>query len=255
MKTRRGHAEALGSIPRDLDAPTVVIVHGAWVDATGWREVIALLQVKGLSVIAVQNPLSALADDVDAVTRALNHQPSPVVLVGHGYGGTVITQAGNHQSVAALVYVAACAPDVGESTADVQKDQLSPPFIAGFEVDAGGFLHLAPDAVLEFLAHDLPATEGSVLAAAQQPIRASALLDRVTAAAWHTRPSWYAVTNEDRMISPALQREIASRINASVLVVRAGHLPFLSKPKETADVILTAVDSCGKAKPVSRLLQ
>jgi pimeloyl-ACP methyl ester carboxylesterase len=232
-----------------------VIVHGAWVDATGWREVIALLHVKGLRVIAVQNPLSALADDVDAVTRALDHQPSPVVLVGHGYGGTVITQAGNHQSVAALVYVAACAPDVGESTADVQKDQLSPPFIAGFEVDAGGFLHLAPDAVLEFLAHDLPATEGSVLAAAQQPIRASALLDRVTAAAWHTRPSWYAVTNEDRMISPALQREIASRINASVLVVRAGHLPFLSKPKETADVILTAVDSCGKAKPVSRLLQ
>jgi pimeloyl-ACP methyl ester carboxylesterase len=228
-------------MPRDLDAPTVVIVHGAWVDATGWREVIALLQVKGLSVIAVQNPLSALADDVDAVTRALNHQPSPVVLVGHGYGGTVITQAGNHQSVAALVYVGACAPDVGESTADVEKDQLSPPFIARFEVDAGGFLHLPPDAVLEFLAHDLPATEGLVLAATQQPIRASALLDRVTEAAWHTRPSWYAVTNEDRMISPALQREIANRINASVLVLRAGHLPFLSKPKDTTDVILAAV--------------
>jgi len=229
-------------VPRDLHGPTVVIVHGAWADATGWREVIALLQVKGLSVIAVQNPLSALADDVDAVTRALNHQPSPIVLVGHGYGGTVITQAGNHQSVAALVYVAACAPDVGESTADVQKDHFSAPFIARFEVDAGGYLYLPPDAVLEFLAHDLPASEGLVLAAAQPPIRASALLDRVTEAAWHTKPSWYAVTVEDRTISPALQRLIASRINASVLVLRAGHVPFLSKPKETADVILTAVD-------------
>jgi pimeloyl-ACP methyl ester carboxylesterase len=99
-----------------------------------------------------------------------------------------------------------------------------------------------PDAVLEFLAHDLPATDGLVLAAAQAPIRASALLDRVTEAAWHTKPSWYAVTVEDRTVYPALQRLMASRINASVLVLRAGHVPFLSKPKETADVILTAVD-------------
>jgi pimeloyl-ACP methyl ester carboxylesterase len=190
----------------------------------------------------VQNPLSALADDVDAVTRALNHQPSPIVLVGHGYGGTVITQAGNHQSVAALVYVAASAPDLGESTADVQTDHLSAPFIARFEVDAGGYLYLPLDAVLEFLAHDLPATEGLVLAAAQAPIRVSALLDRVTEAAWHTKPSWYAVTVEDRTVSPTLQRLMAGRINASVLVLRAGHVPFLSKPKETAEAILSAVD-------------
>ena len=242
MKTRRGHAAALAGVPRGLYGPTVVIVHGAWADATCWREVIALLQVKGLRVIAVQNPLNALADDVDAVTRVLNRQPSPIVLVGHGYGGTVITQAGKHQSVAALVYVAAGAPDVGESTADVQKDHLSAPFIAGFEVDAGGYLYLRPDAVLEFVAHDLPATEALVLAATQPPIRASALLDRVTEAAWHTKPSWYVVTVEDRTISPALQRLMAGRINASVFVLRTGHVPFLSKPKETADVILTAVD-------------
>jgi pimeloyl-ACP methyl ester carboxylesterase len=247
VKTRRGHAHAPGDMRRDLDAPAVVIAHGAWVDATSWREVIALLQGKGLSVSAAQNPLSALADDVDAVTRLLHHQPRPVVLVGHGYGGTVITQAGNHQSVAGLVYIAACAPDVGESTADVQKDHSSLPFVGRFEVDAGGFLYLAPDAVLEFLAHDLPATEGLVLAAAQQPLRVSALLDRVTEAAWHTKPSWYGVTDGDRMISPTLQREIASRINASVTTLRAGHLSFLSKPKETADVILAAVD-CVRGK-------
>lgn len=239
---RRGHAQASGGVPRDLDAPTVVISHGAWVDATGWREVIALLHGRGLSVIAVHNPLSALADDVDAVSRALDHRPSPVVLVGHDYGGTVITQAGNHPSVAALVYIAAFAPDVGESTMELQKDYPLPACIGRFEVDAGGFLHLAPDAVLEFLAQDLPATESLVLAAAQKPIRASALLDRVQEAAWHTKPCWYAVADEDRMISPSLQREIASRIDATVLILRASHVPFLSKPKETADVILAAVD-------------
>jgi len=99
----------------------VVIVHGAWVDGTSWREVIALLHVKGVSVIAVQNPLSALEDDVDAVVRVVKRQSGPVVLVGHGYGGTVITQAGDHATVAALVYVAACAPDIGESTTDVGR--------------------------------------------------------------------------------------------------------------------------------------
>jgi pimeloyl-ACP methyl ester carboxylesterase len=239
---RRGHAGDTGALRRDLDAPTVVIVHGAWVDATDWREVIALLQVARLGVVAVQNPLSSLAADVDAVTRAINHQSGPIVLVGQGYGGTVITQSGNHPRVAALVYVAAFAPDTGESTTDAQKHYPPPPCVAGFEVDAGGFLYLAPDAVAEFLAQDLPATDSRILAAAQKPIRASALLDRVAAAAWHTKPSWYVVTDEDRMISPALQRKIAKRIDANVFILRSGHLPFLSKPKETADAILAAVD-------------
>jgi pimeloyl-ACP methyl ester carboxylesterase len=229
-------------MPRDHEAPTVVIVHGAWVDGTSWREVIALLHVEGLSVIAVQNPLSALADDVDAVSRVMKRQTGPVVLVGHGYGGTVITQAGDHSNVAALVYIAACAPDIGESTTDVEKYGPSSPVISRFEVDAGGFLYLPLAVVREFLAHDLSAAEIRVLAAAQPPIRASALLDRVTKAAWRTKPTWYAVTDEDRIISSALQREIATRIGARVISLRAGHVPFLSKPKETAEVILAAVD-------------
>jgi pimeloyl-ACP methyl ester carboxylesterase len=229
-------------MPRDLDSPTVVIVHDAWVGATSWREVIALLQLKDVRVIAVQSPLTALADDVDAVIRAIDRQPHSIVLVGHGYGGTVITQAGNHSKVVALVYVSAFAPDSGESTSDAREDYPPPPCVARLAVDAGGFLHLAPETVREFLAHDLPAMEGSVIAAAQKPIRASALLDRVTEAAWQTRRSWYAVTDNDRMISPAVQREIANRIDAEVLVLHAGHVPFLSKPIETADVILAAVD-------------
>ena len=232
----------IGAMPRDLDAPAVVIAHGAWADATSWREVIALLQTRGLRVVAVQNPLTGLSDDVDAVTRALDHQAHPVVLVGHDYGGTVITQVGQHQKVVALVYIAAFAPDIGESTADAQKDHTSPAVISTLSVDAGGFLYLASDAVLEFLAHDLPAAESAVLAAAQKPIRASALLDRVTEAAWHTKSSWYGVADDDRMFAPSLQREIARRINARVVTLRAGHLPFLSRPKETAAVIQAAVD-------------
>jgi pimeloyl-ACP methyl ester carboxylesterase len=240
VRTRWGHAEPIAT-PRDLNAPTVVIAHGAWVDGTAWREVIAQLQVLGLSVVAVQNPLSALADDVDAVARVINQQTAPVVLVGHGYGGTVVTQAGMHSRVAALVYVAAFAPNIGESTTDAQD---YPPLacISGLEVDAAGFLYLAADVVREFLAQDLPATECRVLAAAQQPIRASALLDRVTDAAWQSKPCWYIVTEGDRMISPVLQRQIANRIGARVHFLRAGHVPFLSKPSETADVIGAAVD-------------
>ena len=141
-----------------------------------------------------------------------------------------------------LVYIAACAPDIGESTADGQGDRGARAVTSSFTVDAGGFLYLAPSAVLEFLAHDLTATEAAVLAAAQKPIRASALLDRVTDAAWQTRPSWYGVAEEDRLFAPALQLAIARRINASVVSLRAGHLPFRSKPNETAAVIMAAVE-------------
>lgn len=222
---------------------TVVIVHGAWVDGTGWREVIACLQAKGLKVVAVQTPLSSLADDVDAVTRAILHQSGPVVLVGQGYGGTVITQAGGHSKVASLVYVAAFAPDMGESTTDAQANYPPLACVARCEVDAGGFLYLAPDAVPEFLAQDLPAVDGRILAAAQKPIRASALVDRVTSVAWRAKPSWYIVTDEDRMLSPDLQRQIAHKIDATVVTLHASHVPFLSKPMEIADLILAAVDS------------
>ena len=236
-------------MPRDLYAPSVVIAHGAWADATSWREVIALLQMRGLRVVAVQSPLTGLAEDVDAVTRALNHQAPPVVLVGHDYGGTVITQAGRHRTVAALVYIAAFAPDIGESTADRHGDHGARAVTSSLTVDTGGFLYLAPHAVLEFLAHDLTATEAAVLAAAQKPIRASALLDRVTDAAWHTQPSWYGVADEDRLFAPVLQRETARRIKANVVSLRAGHLPFLSKPNETAAVILSAVEAVRDPQP------
>jgi pimeloyl-ACP methyl ester carboxylesterase len=135
--------------------------------------------------------------------------------------------------------VAAFAPASGESTADSQSDN---PSQARFEVDSGGFLYLAQESVPQFLAQDLPATDNRVLAAVQQPVRATALFDRVAKAAWRVRPCWYVVTSEDRMIAPELQRRLAARMNARVSILSASHTPFLSKPKETANVILSAVD-------------
>jgi pimeloyl-ACP methyl ester carboxylesterase len=140
---RGGHADASGSTPRGLRAPIVVNTHGAWIDATAWRFVIAWLQARAIAVVAVQNPLTSLKDDVDAVSRAINQLSGPIVLVGHGYGGTVITQAGNHPNVVALVYVAAFAPDAGESTTDSESDFPPRGALAQLAVDAGGFLYLA----------------------------------------------------------------------------------------------------------------
>jgi pimeloyl-ACP methyl ester carboxylesterase len=190
--------------------------------------------------------LSSLAEDVDVVMRAVNLQNGPVVLVGHCYGGTVITQAGCDSSVVALVYVAAFAPDAGESTIDSQKDYPPPPFIAHFRVDAGGFTYLSQDAFREYFAQDLPAAESSALAAAQVPIRVSALAEKVTAAAWRAKPSWYIVADEDRIIYPDLQRQFAQRMNATVITLRSSHVPFLSKPRETTAVIIAATEAVGR---------
>jgi hypothetical protein len=242
VNSRRGRAEAHRAPPRGLGLPTVIIAQGAWVGRSGWGEVIALLQQHGLDVIAVQNPLTSLADDVDVLTRAINHRSAPIVLVGHGYAGTVITQAGNHPRVVALVYVTAFAPDDGESTADVQPEYPPPRCLEQLEIDAGGFLHLSPHGVSEFLAQDLPNADCQVLAAIQQPIRASALLDRVGKAAWRAKASWYLLAEEDRILPAERQQAIAEKILAIIVRVRASHVVFITRPKATADAILQAVE-------------
>jgi pimeloyl-ACP methyl ester carboxylesterase len=223
-------------------APVVVLVHGAFADGSSWNEVIARLQAKGLTVISVQNPLSSLADDVAAVDRAVQAQSRPVVLVGHSWGGTVITQAGATEKVAALVYIAAFAPDVDESTSDVQKNFPPPPYVSLLQADSGGFLRLPAAAMTQYFAQDISAAQSRVLATTQGPIRGSAFADKVTVAAWRSKPSWYLVTEQDRMIYPQLQREMAARIKAQVSAVRASHVPFISMPKETTAIILDAVE-------------
>ena len=223
--------------------PTVVLVHGAWADGSSWNHVIARLHARGLTVVSVQNQLNSLADDVAEVQRVIERQAAPVVLVGHSWGGTVVTQAGNADKVAALVYIAAFAPAPGESTNDVQRSHPLPGYVPLLQPDPAGYLWFPQDALPTWFAQDVSRREGRVLAATQNPIRASAFDDKVSQAAWQSRPSWYLVTDQDKMIYPDLQVTMARRIGARTTHVRSSHVPFLSKPEDTAAVILHAVNT------------
>ena len=219
---------------------TVVLVHGAFADGSSWEKVIPLLQAKGLKVVAVQNPLTSLADDVAATKRALDAQNGPVVLVGHSWAGTVITEAGVHETVAALVYVAAFAPDVGESTADLGKGSPPPPGFETIKPDAAGFLFLTPEGVAKNFAPDLSAAQTKVMAATQGPIFGKTFDEKVTNAAWKTKPSWYIVAAKDRMIQPDVERAMAKKINATTTTLPTSHVPMLSRPRDVAAVIVAA---------------
>jgi pimeloyl-ACP methyl ester carboxylesterase len=226
--------------PAHMPSKTVVLVHGAFADGSSWEKVIPLLQAKGLKVVAVQNPLTSLGDDVAATKRAIDSQMGPVILVGHSWGGVVITEAGNEPRVAALVYVAAFAPDAGESVSDAAKGTPAPPGSASIRPDAAGFLSLTPEGVAQNFAQDLPAAETKVMAVTQGPIAAKAFDEKVTTAAWKTKPSWFVVSEQDRMIQPDLERAMAKKINAKVTSLPSSHVAMLSHPKEVADVILAA---------------
>ncbi|MEZ0188497.1 alpha/beta fold hydrolase [Ralstonia solanacearum] len=230
----------------DNQKPTVVLVHGAFADGSAWNKVIPILQEKGLKVVAVQNPLTSLADDVAATRRVLDMQTGPVVLVGHSWGGAVITEAGQHDSVKSLVYVAAFTPSEGQSVADLTKDYPTPSGFAHIVADKEGFLTLSPEGVEKHLAQDLPAEETKLMAATQGPVCAKNFEQKVAAAAWKTKPSWYIVSEQDHMIQPALQAAMATKISAHVLSLPAGHAPHLSRPAEVANVILAATNALVK---------
>jgi pimeloyl-ACP methyl ester carboxylesterase len=221
-------------------AKTVVLVHGAWADGSSWEKVIPLLLASGLKVVAVQNPLTSLADDVAATKRVIDDQAGPVILVGHSWAGTVITQAGDDPKVAALVFVAAFAPDEGQSTADLVNSQPPPPGFASVHPDAAGFLWMTPEGVARDFAPDLPAAQTKVMAATQGPISGKTFDEKVSTAAWKTRPSWFIVAEKDRMIQPDLERAMAKKIKATTSSLPTSHVAMLSRPKEVAAVILRA---------------
>jgi pimeloyl-ACP methyl ester carboxylesterase len=223
--------------------PAVVIVHGAFADGSDWAKVIPLLQARGVRVTAVQNPLSSLEDDVAAAKRAIDAQPSKVVLVGHSWGGTVITEAGNNDKVAALVYVSAFAPDAGQSTADVGKGYAPAPGLAHLVSDASGFLRLSEEGMAKHFAPDLPAKQTAVMAATQGPILGKAFGQPVTTAAWKTRPSWFVVSLDDHMIQPQQQLDMAKKIGATVTPLKTSHVPQQVQPSKVAAVILDAVQA------------
>lgn len=217
----------------------VVLVHGAYADGSSWSEVIPRLQKAGLNVTAVQNPLTSLADDAAATKRALARQDGPTLLVGHSWAGTVISQAGNDPKVAGLVYVAARAPDAGEDYGALAAKFPAAPASAGL-VKSGGFAQLNEQAFLNDFAQDIDPVKARALYAEQGPISDTLFASRTTEAAWRHKPTWYAVSTNDRTTSPELERFLAKRMKAHTIELPSGHLSMLSHPDEITDLILRA---------------
>ncbi|MCK8784387.1 alpha/beta hydrolase [Roseomonas sp. NAR14] len=229
-------------------APTVVLVHGAWADASSWRSVIPLLLGAGLSVVAVQNPTTSLADDVAATRLTLDSIDGPVVLAGHSWGGTVITEAGNDPKVKALVFVAAFAPDAGQSTGDQVSAHPAPPALGGVVPFGNGYLKMSPESWIHNVAQDLGREDALLLSVVQTPLGLSTFGDKVGKAAWSDRPCWYLVSGDDRAVSVELQRELATRMNARTVELASSHMSPLSQPKAVADAILDAVAAVTSAE-------
>lgn len=222
---------------------SVVLVHGAFADGSSWDRVIPKLQAKNYEVIAVQLPLTSLQDDIAATQRAIARAKGDVVLAGHSWGGTVITEAGNNKKVKALVYIAAFAPDKGQSTADLADSYPSPPGSASLANTADGFLYLPPKALAQDFAPDAPPAQQKLMSVTQGPIRSAAFGDKVTQAAWAQKPSWYLVSMQDRMINPDLERAMAHKIHAHMQEVTSSHVSMVSHPDDVARIITAAVQA------------
>jgi pimeloyl-ACP methyl ester carboxylesterase len=217
----------------------VVLVHGAYADGSCWSEVITRLQAADLKVTAVQHPLTVLAAGVEATRRAIALQDGPTLLVGHSFAGMIVSEAGVDPKVSALVYVAARAPEAGEDYAALAKKFPAPPASAGL-VWSNGYGKLSEEAFLRDFAGDIPREKARVLYAAQAPISDQLFAGKTTQAAWRTKPSWYAVSTEDRTINPDLQRFMAQRMKAKTIEVKASHLSLISQPERIARLIIEA---------------
>ena len=227
------------AITAPVKARNVVLVHGLFADGSCWSEVIARLQAAGLNATAVQNPLTTLPEAVTSAERVLARQDGPTVLVGHSFSGMIVTEAGVHPNVSALVYVAARAPDAGEDYTALAKSYPTPPATAGivFDGDEG---RLSEEAFLRDFAGDLPAEKAKVLYAVQEPFQKALLTGKTTQAAWRSKPSFYAVSTEDRTINPDLERFMAKRMGAKTIEVKASHLSMISRPQVITRLILEA---------------
>ena len=230
---------ALG--PGDASKPTIVLVHGAFADGSSWSKVIPILHSDGYAVIAVQNPLTSLADDIATTKRVIDAQKGPVVVVGHSYGGAVITAAAaGSANVKALVYVAAFAPEVDEVLA-APGAKFAPPLLSTALVpDAAGFLYVDRAKFRDAICKDVPEVDARVIAATQKPVAGSVFTASVPGGAWKRIPSWYIVATDDQAINPELERFYGKRIGATTTEIKSSHVPFLSHPKEVAKVIEAA---------------
>jgi pimeloyl-ACP methyl ester carboxylesterase len=218
-------------------------VHGAWADGSSWSKVLPLLQAKGLHVVAVQNPLSSIADDVASTNRLINAQDGPVLLVGHSYGGAVITEAGNNPKVAGMVYVAAFAPEEGETLGGMAAQYPTPPAYSEFRQIDDGYLILTAKGVREDFAQDLSPADQSLVLAVQGATQSAILGTPIKKAAWHSKPSWFVIASNDRTIAPEQEISTAKRMGAKTLTVASSHLAMLAQPEKVADFVIEAAAS------------
>ena len=223
----------------------IVLVHGAFADGSSWAKVIALLQEKGFNVVAVQNPLSSFADDVEATKRVIAQQKGRVILVGHSWAGMVASEAGNDPKVAGLVYICAIVPTRGQSVGEALKPYPAPPGLAQAKPDAAGYLTLTRQGIDEDFVPDLPAVERAVVYATQGPWNSKELSEKVMDPAWTSKPSWFIICDRDRMVPPQYQRDVAKHIHATATTLPAGHVPMLSMPSRVAEVIIDAANKPG----------
>jgi pimeloyl-ACP methyl ester carboxylesterase len=242
-------AGAGGAAQAATPVKTVILVHGAWADGSSWSKLIPLLKAKGLTVVAVQLPLTSLAADAAVTKRAISNADGPILLIAHSWGGNVITEAGNDPKVVGLFYIAAAAPDVGESFADLIKPYPPAPALGDAKEDAAGFFWLTPKGMSEDFAPDLPAAESSVMQAVQGPLSAEAFGDKATQAAWKTRPSWYIVAGNDRVIPIDLERKLAKRMNATTITIESSHVIMLSHPNEVFSFVEKALTALSSRAP------
>ena len=225
---------------------SIVLVHGGFVDGSGWDQVYNILKKDGYTVSVVQNPTSSLADDVAATNRVLDAHKGPVILVGHSYGGVVITEAGNHPKVAGLAYIAAFAPDKGESVGSLIKDPVPGAPVPPIEPAGEGFLGLNKAQFRASFAADVSAEKAAFMADSQVPWGVGALTGAITVPAWKSKPSYYLVATEDRMIPPPAQQFMSKRVGATVVEVAGSHAVYVSQPQAVADLIVKAARAVAK---------
>ena len=227
---------------RQHTVTNVLLVHGAWADGSSWSKVIPRLQAAGLHVVAVEIPLTSLADDVATTQRAIARVTGPVLLVGHSYGGAVITEAGNDPKVVGLVFISAFAPDEGESSLSLATAYPTPAG-ATLKPDAFGFFELTPEVIAHDFAQDLSDREQDLLTVTQGPTAGAALAATATNPAWKTKPDWFVIAENDRTVSPQLEEREALRMNATVLAVPTSHVAMLAAPERVAEFIQMAAET------------
>jgi len=239
-----GHAQS-----QQHPVKNIVLVHGAFADGTSWGKVIPILEARGFHVVAVQNPLTSLADDVNATGRIIALQDGPVILVGHSWGGAVITEAGDDPKVVGLVYVAAWMPDIGKSANQTSEPFGPTPILKEIKVDAQHFASLSEDGVINDFANGLPIAERRLVLAVQGQTYGPMFDEKLTHAAWKSKPSWHVISLNDRTLSPAMEEDEAKRSGGVAVKLPTCHVAMLQEPEKVAEVITQAADNALKKQP------